>query len=65
MNAYRVLVGNTEGKIRLGRCRNRCKDNIKINLRKTGLGVIDWIHLAQDRDRWRDHVDMIMNRRVI
>jgi hypothetical protein len=53
--AYRVLVGKPEGRRPLGRPRRRREDNIKMNLREVGLevGGMDWIHLAQDRDRWR------------
>jgi hypothetical protein len=50
--AYRVLVGNPEGKRQLGRPRCRWEDNIKMDLQEVGWGM-DWIDLAQDRDRWR------------
>jgi len=49
--AYRVLVGKPEGKRPLGRPRNRWEDHIKIDLQEVGCGVMDWIDLAQDRDR--------------
>ena len=49
---YRVLVGNPEGKRPLGRPRQRWEDNIKTDLQKVGCGGMDWIELAQDRDRW-------------
>jgi hypothetical protein len=49
---YKVLVGKPEGKRPLGRPRRRWKDGIRMDLRKTGLGGVDWIRLAQDRDRW-------------
>jgi hypothetical protein len=52
-NAYRVLVGKSEGKRPLGRTRRRWVDNIKINLREIKWDGMDWIHLAQDRDQWR------------
>jgi len=51
-NVYRVLVGKPEGKISLGRPRSRWEDNIKMDLQEMGCGGIDWIELAQDRDRW-------------
>jgi hypothetical protein len=60
-NAYRILVGKPEGKRPLGRPRRRWMDNIKMNLREVGW---DWIDLAQDRDRWRAHVNAVMNLRV-
>ena len=50
---YRVLVGNPEGKRSLGRHRRRWKDNIKMDIQEVGCGSMDWIELAQDRDRWR------------
>jgi hypothetical protein len=46
-----ILVGRPEGRRPLGRPRRRWEDNIKMDFRETGFG--DWIHLAQDRDRWR------------
>jgi hypothetical protein len=51
--AYRVLVGKPEGRRPLGRPRRRWEDNIKTDLREVGWGYVDWIGLAQDRDRWR------------
>jgi hypothetical protein len=63
-NLYRVLVGKTEGKRPLERPRRRWEDGIKIDLRKIGLGV-EWIHLAQDRDRWLAVVSAVMNLRVL
>ena len=50
---YRVLVGKPEGKRPLGRPRGRWEDNIKMDLQEVGCGGMDWIELAQDRDRWR------------
>jgi hypothetical protein len=61
---YRTLVGNLEGKIPLGRPRRRWEDNIKINLQEVGCGVMYWIELAQDRDRWRALVNAVTNLRV-
>ena len=48
---YRVLVGKPEGKRSLGRTRRRWEDNIKMDLQEVGFGGMDWIDLAQDRDR--------------
>ena len=61
---YRVLVGKPEGKRPLGRPRRRWKDNIKMNLQEVGCGVMDWIDLVQDRDRWRALVNAVMNLRA-
>jgi len=61
---YRVLVGKPEGKRPLGRPRHRWEDNIKMELQEAGCGGMDWIELAQDRDRWRALVNVIMNLRV-
>jgi hypothetical protein len=61
----RALVGKPEGRRPLGRPRRRWEDNIKMDLRKVGWGGgIDWIDLAQDRDRWRALVNAVMNLRV-
>jgi hypothetical protein len=62
--AYRILVGNPEGKIPLGRPRRRWVDDIKIDLREIGWDGMDWIDLAQDRDQWRALVKAVMNFRV-
>ena len=62
--AYRVLVGKTKGKRPLGRPRSRWDDNIKMDLREVGCGVMDWKELAQDGDRWRTLVNMVMNLRA-
>ena len=61
---YRVLVGKTEGKRPLGRSRRRWVDNIRMYLQEVGCGYVDWIGLAQDRDRWRTLVSAVMNLRV-
>ena len=61
---YRVLVGKPEGKRPLGRSKRRWEDNIKMDLREVRCGDMDWIDLAQDRDRWRALVSAVMNLRV-
>ena len=61
---YRVLVRKPEGKRRLGRPRRRGEDNINLHLQKMGGRGIDWIEMAQDRDRWRVLVNAVMNLRV-
>jgi len=61
---YRMLVGKPEGKRPLGRPRRRWEDNIKLDLQEVGYRGIDWIELAQDRERWRAIVNAVMNLRV-
>jgi hypothetical protein len=61
---YRVLVGKPDKKSPLGRPRRRWEDNIKMYLQEVGCGDIDWLELAQDRDRWRVLVNAVMNFRV-
>ena len=61
---YRVLVAKSEGKRPLGRPMSKWEDNIKKDLQKVGCGCMDWIELAQDRDRWRVLVNEVMNFRV-
>ena len=61
---YRVMVGEPEGKRPLGRPRRRWKDNIIMDVQEVGCGSMDWIELAQDRDRWRALVTVVMNLRV-
>jgi len=58
---YRVLVGKSEGKRPLGRPRRRWEDSIKMDLQEVGCGGMDWIELAQDRDRWQVLVIEVMN----
>jgi hypothetical protein len=62
---YKVLVGKPEGKRPLGRPRRRWEDGIRIDLREIGLRGVDWIRLAQDRDRLRTVVSSVMNLRVL
>ena len=58
---YRVLVGKPEGKRLLGRRRRRWKDNIKMDLQEVGCGGLEWIELAQDRERWRAVLNAVLN----
>jgi hypothetical protein len=60
---YKVLVGKPEGKRPFGR--PRWGERVRMDLREIGLGSVDWIRLAQDRDRWRAVVSAVMNLRVI
>jgi len=60
----RVLVGKPEVKRPLGRPWRRWVDNIRTDLQEVGCGYMDWIGLAQDRDRWRTFVSAVMNLRV-
>jgi hypothetical protein len=63
-DAYRILVGRLEGRRPLGRPRRRWEDNIKMDIREVGWEDMNWIELAQDRDRWRALVNGVMNLRV-
>jgi hypothetical protein len=60
-NAYSILVEKPEGRRPLGRPRHRWEDNIKMDLGEIGFRDVDWIHLAQDRGRWRALVNTVMN----
>jgi hypothetical protein len=62
--AYSILARRPERRRPLGRPRRRWEDNIRIDLGEIGFGDVDWIHLAQDRDRWRALVNTVMNLRV-
>jgi hypothetical protein len=62
--AYRILVGRPEGRRPLGTPRHRWEDNIKTNLQEVAWWGMDWIDMAQDRDRWRALVKVVMNLRV-
>jgi len=63
-STYRKLVRKPEGKRPLGRPRHRWEDNIKIDLQEVGCKGMDWIKLAQDRDRWRALVNVVMDLQV-
>jgi hypothetical protein len=63
-NAYTLLVGKPEGKRPLGRPRRRRVDNIRMDHGEVGWGDVDWIGLAQDRNRWRALVNSVLNLRV-
>jgi hypothetical protein len=62
-NAYKILVGKSEGKRPLGGPGRRWEDNIKIDFWEICLEGVDWIHVAQDRDRWRALVKTVTNLR--
>jgi hypothetical protein len=57
-------MGKSEGIRPLGRPSRRWEDNIKMGLQEVGYGVMDWIELVHDRDRWRARVNAVMNFRV-
>jgi hypothetical protein len=63
-NAYRLLVGKPEGKRPQGRPRRRWVNDIRMGLGEVGRGDVDWIGLAKDRNRWRAHVNSVLNLRV-
>ena len=63
-DAHRVLVGKAERKRLLGRPRRRWEDNIKMAVKEVGCGGMDWIELAEDRDRWRAVFNAVMNLRA-
>jgi len=59
-----IWWGNLKETSRLGRPMRRWEDNIKMDLQEVGCGGVDWIELAQDKDRWREFVNAVMNLRV-
>ena len=61
---YRVLMGKPEGNRPLGRPRRRWEDNIRLDHQEVGCGGMDWVEVAQDRDRWRALVNAVMYLRV-
>jgi hypothetical protein len=63
-NAYKLLVGKPEGKRPSGRPIRGWVDNIRMDLVEVGWGDVDWISLAQDRDKWRALVNSVLNLRV-
>jgi hypothetical protein len=63
-NAYKILGEKSERNRPLGRTRCRWEDNIKVDITEIGYGVVDWIHMAQDRDLWRALVNTVMNLQV-
>ena len=63
-DVYRVLVGKSEGKRPLGRPSLRWEDNMKMDLQEVRCGGMDWIELAQGRDRWREFLNAVMKLRV-
>jgi hypothetical protein len=63
-NAYRLLVGKLEGKRPLERLRRRWVNNIRMDLVEVGWGDVDWIGLAEDKDKWRALVNSVLNLRV-
>jgi hypothetical protein len=64
-NGFRVLMEKPEGQRPLGRPRHRWEDGIRMDLRESGWGSVDWIQLAQDKDWWRVLVNTVMNLRVL
>ena len=58
---YRVLVGKPEGNSPLVKSRHRWEGNVRMNLQDVGCGVVDWVELAQDRDRWPALVTVVVN----
>ena len=62
---YRVLLGKPEERRPLGGPRRRWVDTVRMDVQEVGCGYVDWIGLAQDRDRWRTLVSAVMNLRVL
>jgi hypothetical protein len=65
INVYRIFVGKPEVKRPLGRPRRRWEDKIRMDLREIGWGCVEWIQLAQDRDRWWALANAVLNLRVL
>jgi hypothetical protein len=65
MGEERNVMGKPQGKRPLGRPRRRWEDGIRMDLREIGLESVDWIQLAQDKDRWRALVNTVMNLRIM
>jgi hypothetical protein len=63
-SVYRVLVGKPDGKRPLGKSRHRWEDDMTVDLQEMRLGGMDWIDLAQDREKWRADLNVVMNLRV-
>jgi len=63
-NVYNILVGKFEGKRPLGGPNSRWEHSDRMDLRKIVWDGVDWVHLAQDRDRWRAVVNTVMNLRI-
>jgi len=61
---YRVFLGKPEGRRPLGKPRRRSVDNIRMDLQEVECGYMDWIGLAQDRDKWRTLVSAVMKLRI-
>jgi hypothetical protein len=64
-NAFTIFMGNLEGKRPLGRKRCKWVNNIKVNLREIEWCGINWIDVAQDRDKWKALVNTVMNLHVL
>jgi hypothetical protein len=64
-NVYRILVGKPKRKRPYKRPRHRWEDEIKMDLRETYWGCVEWIHLGEDRDRWQALVNAVTNLRVL
>jgi hypothetical protein len=60
----KILVGKPQGKRPLGRARRRWVDSIKMDLKEIGWDGVDWIDMAQDRDKWRALVNTVLNLRI-
>jgi hypothetical protein len=63
-NAYRLFLGNPEGRSSIGGPRRRWLDNIRMDLVEVGWGDVDWIGQAQDGSRCRAHMNAVLNLRV-